>query len=100
MLLLLAHHLPLGEATLIQYTNPVVASLVAAFFFGERVYAGDLVALLASLVGVVLIARPATFFPTPADAINSQYVAIALCGAVCSGTAYAIIRRLPAERRR
>ena len=91
-------HVPLGEATLIQYTNPVFASLVAALFYRERVHAGDLVALIASLVGVVLIARPAPLFPAHADAINPQYVAIALFGALCSGTAYAIIRRMPSEK--
>jgi len=91
-------HMPLGEATLIQYINPVFASLVAAFFFRERVHSGDLIALIASLAGVVLIARPAPFFPAHADAINPQYVAIALTGALCSGTAYAIIRRMPTER--
>lgn len=91
-------HMPLGEATLIQYINPVFASLVAAYFFRERVHSGDLIALIASLAGVVLIARPAPFFPAQADAINPQYVAIALTGALCSGTAYAIIRRMPTER--
>ena len=91
-------HVPLGEATLIQYTNPVFASLVAAVFYRERVHSGDLVALLASLAGVVLIARPAPFFAAHTSGINPEYVAIALFGAFCSGTAYAIIRRLPLER--
>jgi drug/metabolite transporter (DMT)-like permease len=91
-------HVPLGEATLIQYTNPVFASLVAALFYRERVHIGDVVALFASLVGVVLIARPAPLFAQHTGGINPQYVGIALFGAFCSGTAYAIIRRLPMER--
>lgn len=91
-------HMPLGEATLIQYTNPVFASLVAAYFFRERVHSGDLIALIASIAGVVLIARPAPFFPAHADAIPAMFVGIALLGALCSGTAYAIIRRMPTEK--
>ena len=30
-------HLPLGEATLIQYTNPIFATLLAGLWVGERV---------------------------------------------------------------
>ncbi|MFN8573655.1 MAG: DMT family transporter [Gemmatimonadaceae bacterium] len=91
-------HLPLGEATLIQYTNPVFASLVAAYVFGERVHGADLLALLASLIGVILIARPAFLFPAQDVSLDPRHVAIALLGAFCSGTAYATIRRMTTER--
>lgn len=91
-------HLPLGESTLIQYTNPVFASLVAAYAFSEHVHWTDLLALLASLVGVLLIARPAFLFGSSVTPLDPTNVAIALFGAFCSGTAYAIIRRMPTER--
>ncbi len=91
-------HLPLGEATLIQYTNPVFASLVAAYVFGERVHSSDLLALSASLIGVVLIARPAFLFPSQVASLDPRHVGIALLGAFCSGTAYATIRRMTTER--
>lgn len=33
-------HLPLGEATLIQYMNPIFATFLAAYWVGERVRGG------------------------------------------------------------
>ena len=35
-------HLPLGEATLIQYTNPFFATILAARWGGERVRAREM----------------------------------------------------------
>jgi drug/metabolite transporter (DMT)-like permease len=90
-------HLPLGEATLIQYTNPVFAIVIAALWFHERIGKRELWALIASLVGVVLISRPTVIFGGTASAMPTTWVLIALSGAVCSGAAYATIRRLSSE---
>jgi drug/metabolite transporter (DMT)-like permease len=89
-------HLPLGEATLIQYTNPVFAIVIAALWFHERIGKRELWALVASLVGVVLISRPTVIFGGT-SAMPTPWVLIALSGAVCSGAAYATIRRLSQE---
>ena len=91
-------HLPLGEATLIQYMNPVFAILVAHWWFGERMGRGEWIALGASLVGVLLITRPAALFGGAASGIPVSHALIALMGAAFSGSAYATIRRMPAER--
>jgi len=91
-------HLPLGEATLIQYTNPIFAILVAHFWFGERMGRGEWVALAASFVGVLLITRPAFLFGGVASDIPVEHALIALAGAAFSGSAYATIRRMPTER--
>lgn len=87
-------HLPLGEATLIQYMNPIFATFLAAYWVGERVRGGEIWCLVASIVGVVLITRPAVIFGVHATPFAPTSVAIALLGAFCSGAAYATVRRL------
>jgi drug/metabolite transporter (DMT)-like permease len=91
-------HLPLGEATLIQYMNPIFAILVASYFYGEKAGRGELVALAGSLVGVLLITRPAFLFGGAAGDVPLAYAVIALMGAAFSGSAYATIRQMPSER--
>jgi len=91
-------HLPLGEATLIQYTNPIFAIVVAHYWFRERMARGEWVALVASLFGVLLITRPAFLFGGAASDIPIGHAVIALLGAAFSGSAYATIRRMPTER--
>ena len=91
-------HLPLAEATLIQYMNPVFAILVAHWWFGERMGRGEWIALGASLLGVLLITRPALLFGGVASEIHPGHALIALMGAAFSGSAYATIRQMPHER--
>jgi drug/metabolite transporter (DMT)-like permease len=91
-------HLPLAEATLIQYMNPVFAILVAHWWFGEKTGRGEWLALTASLTGVLLITRPAFLFGGAASDIPLWQALIALGGAAFSGSAYATIRQMPAER--
>jgi drug/metabolite transporter (DMT)-like permease len=91
-------HLPLAEATLIQYMNPVFAILVAHWWFGERMVRGEWFALVASLIGVVLITRPAFLFGGAASGIHPGHALIALMGGAFSGSAYATIRQMPKER--
>jgi drug/metabolite transporter (DMT)-like permease len=91
-------HLPLGEATLIQYMNPIFAIMVAHWWFEERMGRGEWIALGASLVGVLLITRPAFLFGGAASGIHPGHALIALLGAAFSGSAYATIRRMPNER--
>lgn len=87
-------HLPLGEATLIQYTNPIFATILAALWVGERVRTGEVLCLATAMVGVVLITRPAFLFGTAAATYAHRDVLIALFGAICSGAAYAAVRKM------
>ncbi len=87
-------HLPLGDATLLQYTNPVFATLIAAVWVGERIGITEMVSLVASLVGVILITRPAFLFGSHGSTIVPYHAAIALFGAICSGAAYAAVRKM------
>jgi drug/metabolite transporter (DMT)-like permease len=91
-------HLPLAEATLIQYMNPVFAILVAHWWFGERMGRSEWIALATSLTGVLLITRPGLLFGGAASDINPVHALIALGGAMFSGSAYATIRQMPKER--
>ncbi len=86
-------HLPLAEATVIQYTNPVFAALLAGVLLGERLGRRELIGVAASMAGVLLIARPAFLFASGAP-IDPVHVVIAVAGALFSATAYVTVRML------
>jgi drug/metabolite transporter (DMT)-like permease len=90
-------HLPLADATVIQYTNPVFTAVLAAILLRERIGPTEAVALLVSLAGVVLIARPSFLFAAEVHRLDPRVVALALTGAFCSACAYVSIRRLTDE---
>jgi drug/metabolite transporter (DMT)-like permease len=50
--------IPLAEVTAIGYLNPVLVTLGAALFFGERLTVVRLVAFCVALIGAVIILRP------------------------------------------
>lgn len=86
-------HLPLADATVLQYTNPVWTALLAGWLLGERVKPREAVLVLVSLIGVVLIARPAFVFGG-APRLDLLAVAIALAGSMFSASAYVTVRKL------
>ena len=86
-------HLPLAEATVIQYTNPVFAAILAGVLLGERFGVRELVGVAASMTGVLMIARPSFLFASSTP-INPLYVVIAVAGALFSATAYVTVRML------
>lgn len=86
-------HLPLAEATVIQYTNPVFTALIAGLVLGERLGWKQGACIAASLAGVLLIARPGALAGAGA-ALNPTYVAIALIGALFSASAYVTVRKM------
>lgn len=87
-------HLPLGEATLIQYTNPVFATLLAAVILNEALRAPEILCLVASLIGVLFIAHPPPLFGTGGPPPNAMYIGSAVVGAMCSGAAYTLVRKM------
>ena len=86
--------LPLADATVIHYTNPVFTALIAAAVLGEELRASELLGALASLGGVALIAQPSFVFGGAGAALDLTYVGIALLGAVCASSAQVLIRKL------
>jgi drug/metabolite transporter (DMT)-like permease len=87
-------HLPLADATVIQYTNPVFTALFAALVLSERIGPREVLLALGSLAGVVVMTRPALLFGGAGAALPPLAVAIALGGAVFSAAAYTTVRRL------
>jgi drug/metabolite transporter (DMT)-like permease len=88
-------HLPLADATVIQYTNPVFAGLLAVPFLGERLRRREVVSVLVSMLGVAMVMRPSFLFGHQA-ALDPLTVAIGLAGAACSSMAYVSVRKLGA----
>lgn len=85
-------HLPLAEATVIQYTNPVWTAVIAAVLLSERLKLVETVGVAASLAGVVLVARPEVLFAGATAGLDPVAVGVALSGSVLSASAYVTIR--------
>lgn len=88
-------HLPLADATVIQYTNPVWAGLLAVPFLGERLRRREVVSVLVSMAGVALVMRPSFLFGHGVG-LEPMTVLIGLLGAMSSGVAYVTVRKLGA----
>jgi len=86
--------LPLADATVIVYTNPVFTALLAALFLREMMGRREVLGLLLSLAGVVLVAQPAFLFGATPESLDPFVVGIALLGAVFAATAYVTVRKL------
>jgi len=86
--------LPLADATVIHYTNPVFVAIIAAVALNESLSAMEIGGAAASLMGVVMIAKPSFVFGSGVSGLNPIYVGVALLGAICAATAYVIVRRL------
>lgn len=87
-------HLPLAEATVIHFTNPVFTALIAAGFLGERLRPRELALAVVGLVGVVIMVRPVG--PLSAGAPDLPVVAVgsSLTAALLSAVAYTLVRHL------
>ena len=86
--------LPLAEATVLQYLHPAITALLAGLFLGEAVTRRVWLAIGVSLIGVVLVARPAWLFGSVASPLDPLWVGVAVAGATCSAAAYVVVRRL------
>ena len=93
--------LPLAEATLLQYTNPLWAAALAALVLGERARPRDLLALAAGAAGVAMVVGPGLAGARrgalgAAGGVGLEAAAVGLLGAACSAAAYVVIRRMGA----
>lgn len=88
-------NLPLADATVIQYTNPVWAGLLAVPFLGERLRRREVLSVVVSMIGVLVMVRPSFLFGG-GTALDPVTVGIGLGGAMCTATAYITVRRLGA----
>ncbi|MEX0893321.1 MAG: DMT family transporter [Gemmatimonadota bacterium] len=87
-------HLPLADATTIQYTNPAFTAVLAALLLGEHIRAREALLVGTSLVGVLLMAHPSFVFGANGSRLPLGAVVVALGGAVFSAGAYVAVREL------
>src|SRR5688572_18155809 len=89
-------HLPLADATVLQYTNPVWAGVLAVFALHERMRPRELVCIALSIIGVLFVARPGALF---ADGVGLDGIAVlvGLAGAMLTGTVYVTVCMLRSE---
>ncbi|HEV7587006.1 MAG TPA: DMT family transporter [Longimicrobium sp.] len=86
-------HLPLADATVIQYTNPVWTAWLGGWLLDEGLSRGEAALSAAGLLGVVLIAQPSVLFGG-APRLDPLAVAVGVTGALFSAAAYVSVRRL------
>jgi drug/metabolite transporter (DMT)-like permease len=79
--------IPVAEVTAIGYLNPVVVTIGAAVFFGERLALRRIMAICVALIGALVILRPGL------REISSGQIA-QLGAATCFGFSYLIAKRL------
>ncbi len=81
-------HLPLAEATVLHFLNPIFTVIIAAVVLKEGVGAVLLVGLLLGLCGTALVLQPTT------TVLDHTGVLAALGGAIASAFAYVTVRHL------
>lgn len=85
--------LPLAEATILQYVNPVFTALLAVLFLKERIQISTIICILMCLIGLFFMVKPSM-----GNALTENLplfsVGIALLGALFSSIAYVIVRKL------
>lgn len=86
--------LPLADAVMIQFTNPILAALFAAWWLGEAISPRTFVAAGLCLVGVVLISQPSFLFGGGHAGGNGLAYLASVLGAVGSACTYIIVRKL------
>jgi len=89
-------NLPLADATVLHFMNPVFTALAAAVVLDEHLGARETLLVVGSMLGVVVVARPSFLFGE-ADALDPVAVGIALTGAFLAAAAYVTVRRLRGE---
>lgn len=89
-------HLPLADATVIHFMNPVFTAFIAAVWLGERVGLKEALLVLVSLMGVVVVARPG-YLTGGGQSLPLFPVLVGVVGAVLSAAAYVAVRRLRGE---
>jgi len=88
-------HLPLAEATLLQFMHPVFTMALAALLLDERIGLGLWVGIPLAIAGVLLVVRPGFLFGASAAAdLDAFAVGVALAGAFFSADAYVTVRHL------
>ena len=87
-------HLPLAEATLLQFMHPVFTVALAVLLLGEQIGPGVVIGIPLALAGVLLVVRPGFLFGLAAAPLDPFAVTVALGGAFFAADAYVTVRHL------
>ena len=85
--------LPLGSATVLQYTYPTFTAFAAAVVLKEQLGRLIVLALPMGWVGVVMVVQPSWLGQT-GDALPLGPALVGVAGAFCTAIAYVCVRRL------
>lgn len=86
-------HLPLADATVIYFTNPVLTALVAVVVLRERMGLREFGWVMLSLLAVVVVARPGFLFGAE-RALDTTAVLLGLVSALFAAASYVTIRSI------
>jgi drug/metabolite transporter (DMT)-like permease len=87
-------HLPLAEATVLQYLYPIFTAILALFFLKEHIHWQLIVSIVLSFTGLLLVVRPAILFGDLAQDLSYFAVLAGILGAIGSSIAYVLVRKL------
>lgn len=88
-------HMPLADAIVLFYCNPIFAAILSFIFLGERLDRRAAICIPLCLAGVILVTRPPFLFGAGGGVdISGMSIAIALFAAVSAAGAYTCMRHL------
>jgi drug/metabolite transporter (DMT)-like permease len=87
-------HLPLAEATTIQYLHPMFTVILAVLFLKEGSTKGSLICIALSFIGLLVIVQPSFGFSSNLVGYDDLGLMAAVAGAFGSAIAYTLVRSL------
>lgn len=87
-------HLPLAEATVLQYLHPMFTAVLAIFLLNERSTVGSMVCIALSFIGLLVMVQPDFIFSSSSVAFDNVAVLVGIAGAFGSAIAYILVRTL------
>ena len=87
-------HLPLAEATVLQYLYPIFTAVLALFFLKEHVHWYLVFSIFLSFLGVLCVVRPVFLFGNAVQDLSYFAVLAGILGAIGSSAAYVLVRKL------
>jgi len=87
-------HLPLAEATVLQYLHPMFTAVLALIFLKERIQTSTMLSVVFSFIGLLLVARPEILFGVSKSGFSLLAISAAVLGAFGSAVAYVLVRKL------
>ena len=91
-------HMPLADQRVLFYTSPVYTAILGRIFLKESVSKFDVVAIVLSIGGVVLIARPTFLFGSLGDSSSTEQIwvptLLAVTSAICHACSIVLTRKI------